>query len=380
MRAIIFLTLIALFCLPVIANQEDEEVLPFAYVTERNGFYDLHLMDAHSGTMLYELSSEIHDCGRIVSKEDGIWLLQSQSSNNTNIPSDYKLIELETSREWYLGYGFIRFLGFSEDMRKFAFLNMDEGLLHFYDLDAEELDRNISETNQINTAQFFGNELVYVTRDRESVFLNRWDGTNFQETSFDSIPSSGFDVSFHENYLRMVFYRHEELSLIALVDMNTSERTDYEIELTDFPDWLPDSLSQFAYIDVENSIWVYDLESGDREFLVEVPDDYNHSPYISWSPYGQYLAIYQEHAGGTFLESIELNLLNLETNSLSYVMDSYSFNWGMRWLSATELVYSYVSRQSGGEFDIFYEDLVTGASTNLTNSPEVNELFDCAIG
>jgi hypothetical protein len=384
MRSLCFFILICLFSVPVMASDEDEAVLPFAYVTLATtaettwANYDVHVMDALSGTILYELATERHDCVTIFAQETGTWLLQSQSSEQANTNSDYVMLELSTGNSWNLGQGFITFLGFSDDERQFAYHNSLEERLYLYDFDNQS-SLSIAEPSRIEKAQFIDNELVYVTANRDAVFLNRWDGINFQQMVFERLVSSGTDYSIYAGFLRIVYYLHDAPSILSLINLNTGEMKTYELPSNIFPDWIPNSLSQFAYLEEDNSIWLYDVLSGSKEQLLE-NDPYDVYSYIGWSPDGQYLTIYRDYEGGTYFESIAPMFLEIATGELLHLRSSYSFNWGMRWLSATEITYNYSSPQHGEPFDIYYYNLATGSAYNLTNSPEIDETFDCFIG
>src|SRR5688572_11037243 len=93
MRGLIFLMVLAVFCLPALANQED--VLPFAYVMQQvETRYDLFVMDARSGEEMYSIVGEDYDCPYSIS-EDKNWLLYSHG-RDSRIGANTSLMNLAT--------------------------------------------------------------------------------------------------------------------------------------------------------------------------------------------------------------------------------------------------------------------------------------------
>jgi hypothetical protein len=382
MRAIIFLTLIALFCLPVLANQED--VLPFVYVTTLASAayqYDMFVMDARSGEGMYSVIGEDYDCPYSIS-EDRNWLLYSQNSNS-RLTADNFIMNLNTgesasinvSRAWWVmgNHDFSQIASIQWDYRNWdARLNVlprSRG----YPLTVTE-----DEGGDIFLMRFVGDDLLFVRLEDDAIIFNRWNGTSLYTRLFSRWGSDNIslDISADGNFLKVLYPHNGAFPILSILDTRTGDAQDIilpRLGVINYVAWMPNSNS-FAYISNYGGVWFYDTELGEvRELLAEEEELWYSD--LHWSPDASYMMFNQSYETG-----VSLRLIDMSSGIVSGP-STFGDVWDVEWLSTTEFVYDFAEFDDvSREFDIFYYNASTGEERQLTDTDELNETLYCGWG
>jgi hypothetical protein len=393
MRAIALLSFIALFCLPVAANQEDEGVLPFAYVTSNTETrYDLFVMDARSGEALYSVVGEDYDCPYSVS-EDRNWLLYSYG-RDSRIGANTSMMNLATGEISSIGSLNTHFITGNHDFSQLAYISW-----HNYNQDSylDVLEPSSGYTRmlveeaayKVELMRFVGDDLLFVMLEDDAIIFNRWDGTSLDTRSFYRRDGQtfGLNISSDGNFLN-VLYRFSRLpNVLSVIDTETGNTEDIELPIIggiSSVEWMPNSNS-FAYIGDNEAVWFYNALSGEAEEILEYETTSFDGIHILnssftnlvWSPDGAYLMATQSFEIGATISLIEM--------STGIVRDAIPLGdvWDVQWLSATEFVYDfdgYDEYLREDDFDIFYYNVSTGERLQLTHTDELNETLYCGWG
>lgn len=245
--------------------------------------------------------------------------------------------------------------------------------------------------------QWVSDELFFVVDKQNELEIHKWNGT--EEYTLNVIRRPLGDVSvtispdgrFIQTVVITTNANNDRVQLYSVASIETGKDVLNESAMNRFVAWLPDS-SGFTYIDDEGGISLYDLSDntiqqlvGNRYFSPQYPLSSAFSS-LMWSSTGRYLAYRQYNAGGTNPENYVLSVFDMEIGESHSIMGMVS-TWAgqIHWVSSTQLVYTYADAKAGfppprEQNNLWLYDVETGENTQLTDTPELNEQFNCAWG
>jgi hypothetical protein len=384
MRVLAFLSLLFfLFAMPSIAQTPS---LPFAYVTMDSAGQDLHLMDASTGNILYDFATARDDCPLDLS-ENGRWF--AFWDNAGDFSQNY-MLDMETGEIRDLANGLLRKVLWSAGYNYVAYVYQHrvsgEGnvnTVYVYEMDSGEevLVDEMQATIFVEqyAIQFLGNHLLYASLNSKDgiVEFSRWDGEDLDTERFeDEAFKKGSEMAFSPNgqYLSIYNSSHGGMSLVNLetgdINVLNVEQESYQILFQ----WLPNEAASLLNLHGQ----------------VVTPEIYqarlaSESQPISMGAYKFYLSpdgtqLVYEFVTSDDDNTAELRLLNIASQEFIDIVETYRWSSDVRWLSETEFVYVHREPLNEGFREIFLYDVLTGENRQLTDSPNVQESFECFLG
>ena len=372
----------------MLTTQPASARLPFAYVTWSDDTqYDLHVMDALSGGILFEANSPEYDCVSITNpiSPNRHWLLYGQSDNNMWHQQQI-LVALESGEQQYLQDSLIGFVRWEEErltyLSRWLIVYEEEHFVRTYDVTTRESEiltrtRKFGEVH-FEDSQWVGNELYTILRDAEQSQMLVERG----EEIVTSIPLSWWQNGWIELspdgvYLSFVSRDGESSEYVGyILSLETAERLNHDINsLSPLLIWKPNA-NVLTYLYPRNILNLYAAHT--REItsfhLEDGADD------MAWSPDGRYLSYRTYEEGTTF--GYVLDIETGESTRVSQLLEE------MYWVDEPHLIYSrytseYIETDDGRKpapKDLWVYNVVTGASTQLTDTPDVDERFNCSFG
>jgi WD40 repeat protein len=390
MRLLAFLLLLVfLFAVPTLAQAP---ILPFAYVTMGSTGQDLHLMNASTGENLYDFATARDDCPIDLSA-NGRWF--AYWSNEDGFAHNY-MLDIETGEIESLANGLLRKVVWSAGYNYVAYLYQDfvgyvgnVNTVYLYQMEnGEELlvdEMQATIFVEQYAIQFLGSRLLYasINSTRGIVEFKTWEGgyldtEYFEDEAFKVGNQIGSQIAFSPNgqYLSIYNFHEGGISLLNLetgdVHVTNPKQESYQYSFQ----WLPNEAATFLYL--------YKTED------LVIPEMYHarlasESQPLSMGDYSFFLS-----PDGTQLvyrffsddddNSVNLRLLNLQSHELTEIAETYRWSSDVRWLSETQFVYVHREPLNEGFREIFLYDVETGENRQLTDSPNVQESFECFLG
>jgi hypothetical protein len=387
MRALSLLILLSLLCWPVLATDE-ETVLPFAYVTMDSVGQDLHLMDASTGEILYDFATSGDDCAINLS-ENGRWF--AYWDNAGDFSQNY-MLDMETGEIRDLANGLLRKVLWSAGYNYVAYLYQHhvsgEGnvnTVYVYEMDSGEevLVDEMQATGFVEqyAIQFLGNQLLYASINSANgiVEFSIWDGDELDTERFeDEAFKKGSEIAFSPNGQYLSIY-NSIAGGMSILNLETGETNAINFEQESYEQrfqWLPNEAASLLYLYTTGDLIIPEIYQARLASEGQPISMGAYEFYIS--PDGNQLVY--EFVSEEDDASANLRLLNLQSHEVSEIVETYRWSSDVRWLSETQFVYVHREPLNEGFREIFLYDVLTGENRQLTDSPNVQESFECFLG
>lgn len=381
-----------LFATMMIKPESEPERLPFAYVTleleERESSYDLHVMDALSGKIMFEMDTLHDDCSSSVSP-DGRWLLYF---GGTDFPDGYQtyFVDLQTGETTPLvsatsSSSFPNFIRWEGDTVSYLLSkkSSDEDSKYFsYDTATGNLEiiLTVHSPAVLASIRWIDDELVYVIEEDDQLIIHRGDG-NSETFLLPEGSNRGLSISFDARYISLELRNTSSKWEMQIFDTQTSELiTGIN---TNWLSWKADT-NEVGYVDANDNIYLYNVSTQEMKVFETPVGDIGNLSSLRWSPYGRYAA-YSHYTAAEFTDLYVLDTISGESHLIARGISIWVY--GIKWLSDTKLVYIYNSNynQTYDEYlfanaDLWLYDVATGETRQLTNTPELNEVLGCGFG
>ncbi len=400
MRWVIRAICLGILCLSrfELQAQQDIALIPVASTDATLSEWHNYVLDVHSGEQFYKLDDKDKECPDSISP-DGKWLIYRVGGN------------LDTASVWMINFASkekiplrqISFAMWSDDGHSLAYSASDDAQtsdVYVYDVTAheEQLVEKIGvESISHIVFQWIGNSLIYAFQDDSKLYLHRFAANQLEQLSFDLPPKldrvadlslspdgSFVSIAVVENQMSQIYVL--DTSLGNWKQISNTEMGGQEAR------WSPDG-QYLAFVTVydpndviqENAgdIYLWSKDTGELRLFNDSPDSRNDA--IDWSPDGRYISFRENYLGGTQAPRYDLLVKAIDSDETEYVK-SFVDLWAgdMRWISPTEIVYTYAYSELSFDSpdkqnDLYRYDLTTHESTRLTDTPG-SEFFGCVSG
>jgi Tol biopolymer transport system component len=347
--------------------------------------WDFEVMDISTGDIIFEASSEEHECPSRLSP-NGQFLLYGIGGWPEDF--DYRILDLRTGEEISESFSNPSYLHWLPDSSGFVFAGRDEEAHHIYHYNQSDRRMSILQTLDWSPRiAFAGNRMVYIQRDleRDLVSIYQLDG---QSALFKLPDISGiYNFSDDGRFLQYIAAKSYDHKKIFLLDTSNGEIREIEDAFANFfPSWRPNS-NQLIYHDTGSNLVLYNVFT-DEKILFPSGSGWVESQSAFWSSDGQYVVIDTKTGIISHGPENTLGVLEIETGeyqSVDYYNADYNPSGFLRWINNHQFVYLYTNLggvPSADEYysDIFLYDVTTQTKTNLTNTPLIQELTSCAFG